>query len=83
MIAVSHTIKGSPQGTLHIRKCPLRRFREFVMTVGYEEFVRINILEATTMRSLFKQFVGTYRKESDDTISNLKIPEADDMKIEI
>ena len=23
----------------HIRKCPLRRFREFVEMVGYDEFV--------------------------------------------
>ena len=28
-----------PEGTLHIRKCPLRRFREFVKTVGYDKFV--------------------------------------------
>ncbi len=35
-----------------MRKCPLGHFREFVMTVGYEEFVGINILEETTMKSL-------------------------------
>ncbi|WP_204245192.1 hypothetical protein, partial [Anaeromassilibacillus sp. An172] len=32
------------EGTLHIRKCPLRHFKEFVMMVGCDEFVvnRIN-----------------------------------------
>ena len=29
------------KGTLHIRKCPLRNFRKFVKTVGYDEFVGI------------------------------------------
>lgn len=30
-------IKKSPEGTLHIRKCPFRRFGEFVETFGYDE----------------------------------------------
>lgn len=36
--------KGQAEGTLHIRKCPLRHFKEFVMMVGCDEFVvnRIN-----------------------------------------
>ncbi len=72
--------EGRWEGTLHIRKCPFRHFKEFVMTVGYEEFVGINILGETTMKSLFEQYGGTYRKESDYTIPNLKMPEADDMK---
>ena len=33
--------KNSTKGTLHIRKCLLWRFRKFVMTVGYDEFVGI------------------------------------------
>lgn len=32
------------------------------MTLGYEEFVGINILDETTMKSLFEQYGGTYRK---------------------
>jgi len=31
--------EADPKGTLHIRKCPFRRFKEFVMMVGYDEFV--------------------------------------------
>lgn len=36
--------KEEAKGTLHVRKCPLRHFKEFVMMVGYDEFVvnRIN-----------------------------------------
>ena len=33
--------KWKAEGTLHIRKCPLWHFREFVKTVGYDEFVEI------------------------------------------
>ncbi len=40
LIAVDRrTQKRTPKGALHIRKCPLRRFREFVEMVGYDEFV--------------------------------------------
>ena len=39
-IASKGTYKKNPaEGTLHIRKCLLWRFRKFVMTVGYDEFV--------------------------------------------
>ena len=58
----AHLQSRIPQGTLHVRKCPLGHFREFVMTLGYEEFVGINILDETTMKSLFEQYGGTYRK---------------------
>lgn len=35
------------------------------------------------MKSLFEQFRGTYRKESDYTIPHLKMPEADDIEFGI
>ena len=48
------------------------------MTVGYDEFVgKLNISEETTMKSLFEQFGGTYRKESDYAIPNLEMPDTD------
>ncbi len=37
----SHKIKKAAKETLHIRKCPFLRFKEFVMTVGYDELVGI------------------------------------------
>lgn len=44
------------------------------MTVGYDEFVeKLNILEETTMKSLFEQFGGTYRKQGDYLIPNLAL----------
>lgn len=45
------------------------------MTVGYDEFVeKLNILEETTMKSLFEQLGGTYSKQSDYLIPNLTLP---------
>jgi len=61
----------------------LRHFREFVKTVGYDEFAGINILEESTMKSLFEQFGGTYRKENDYLIPNLEIPATENFEIGI
>ena len=53
------------------------------MTVGYEEFVGINILDETTMKSLFEQFGGTYRKENAYVIPNLETPDTGNFEIGI
>lgn len=47
--------------------------------VGYDEFVgKLNILEETTMKSLFEQFGGTYHKESDYLIPNLALSKSEE-----
>lgn len=76
-------IKMSVKGTLHIRTCPFVYFRKFVKTVGYDEFVEINILEKTTMKSLFEQFSGTYQKESNYVILNFETPDTGNFEIGI
>lgn len=54
------------------------------MTVGYDEFVeKLNILEETTMKSLFEQFSGTYHNESDYLIPNLTLPKGEENHIGI
>ena len=67
--------KRAGDGVLHIRKCPLWHFRKFVKTVGYDEFVGITKYTGgeTTMKSLFEQFGGTYRKENDYVIPNFEM----------
>ena len=58
--------RGKGEGTLHIRKCPFRHFKEFSKTVGYDKFVgKLNISEITTMKSLYGQFGGIYCKQGD------------------
>ena len=50
--------------------------------VGYDEFVeKLNILEETTMKSLFEQFGGTYHKESDYLIPNLALSKSEENDI--
>lgn len=62
----------------------MRRFKEFVMIVGYDEFVeKLNISEEITMKSLFERFGGTYRKERDYAIPNLKTPDTGNFEIGI
>lgn len=52
--------------------------------VGYDEFVeKLNILEETTMKSLFEQFGGTYHKESDYLIPNLALSKSEENDIGI
>lgn len=47
------------------------------MTVGYDEFVgKLNILEETTMKSLFEQLGGTYSKQGDCLVPNLILPKS-------
>lgn len=53
------------------------------MTVGYDEFVEIYILEETTLKSLFEQFGGTYRKESGYVIPNFETPDTENFEIGI
>lgn len=54
------------------------------MTVGYDEFVgKLNISEETTMKSLYKQFGGTYHNESDYLIPNLTLPKSEENYIGI
>lgn len=55
------------------------------MTVGYDEFVvRIKLLRRkTTMKSLFEQNSGTYRKQSDYLIPNLTFPKSEENAIGI
>jgi hypothetical protein len=54
------------------------------MTVGYDKFVGIlNISEETTMKSLFEQFGGTYRKQGDYLIPNLAFSKNEENNIGI
>jgi len=54
------------------------------MTVGYDEFVgKLNILEETTMKSLFEQLGGSYSKQSDYLIPNLALPKSKETDIGI
>ena len=43
----------------------------------------MDILEESTMKSLFEQFDGTYRKENDYLIPNLEMPDAENFEIGI
>ena len=52
--------------------------------VGYDEFVeKLNILEETTMKSLFEQLGATYSKQNDYLIPNLTLPKSEENEIGI
>lgn len=48
------------------------------MMVGYDEFVeKLNILEETTMKSVFEQLGATYSKQNGYLIPNLTLPKSE------
>lgn len=54
------------------------------MMVGYDEFVeKLNILEETTMKSVFEQLGATYSKQNGYLIPNLTLPKSEENEIGI